>query len=68
MPPQPTFARSQIISRRLCKVNKSHSRSTSVDKDNRKALALVGATTAPTTTIPGDRVAISGLALAEAFR
>jgi hypothetical protein len=46
----------------------SHSRSASLDIDNRKALALVGATTASTTTIPGDRAAISELPLAEAFR
>jgi hypothetical protein len=52
----------------LCRVNKSHSRSASLDIDNRKALALVDATTAPTTTIPGDRAAISELPLAEAFR
>ena len=66
--PQPTFTLIADFSRGLCRVNKRHSRSASLDIDNRKDLALVGATTAPTTTIPGDRAAISELPLAEAFR
>ena len=66
--PQPTFTLIADFSRGLCRVNKRHSRSASLDIDNRKDLALVGAPTAPTTTIPGDRAAISELPLAEAFR
>jgi hypothetical protein len=64
--PQPTFA---LIADHLSMlwVNKSHSRSASLDIDNRNSSPLVGATTAPTTTIPGDRAAISELPLAEAF-